>query len=368
MSYEMPKSEDPRLQALARRVQRLQDVESIRRLQGAYGYYLDEGMWEEAARLFADDGTVEYGLDGVYAGRARVREYLRAPCGGKRGLQRGEIRERLLLMPVISLDADGQGARGTWRDIVVSGQLGGSAFWGEGPYENEYVKREGVRQIKSLHWFQTLVVPYDGGWARHDDANGGKYVSAQLPPDAPPSVDYRPWPGAFTPPFHFGPRGKPPASTTSPTKPAPLSVACLSADVQGLQDQIDIENPQQVYGYYIDKGLWTQASRLFARNGSLEVEGRGTFAGRARVLAYLRDIGPEGAVEGRLFDNMQMQPIVHVAADGKTARGRWRLCAARPASTVSRMGLRDLRERVRQRRRRLEDIETASLSDALHAL
>src|SRR5207253_3983865 len=49
--------------------------------------------------------------------------------------------------------------------------------------------------------------------------------------------------------------------------------------------------------------------------------------GRAQVLAYLRAIGPEGPQEGRLFDNMQLQPVVYVDPQGKTAKARWHLFA-----------------------------------------
>jgi hypothetical protein len=103
-------------------------------------------------------------------------------------------------MPVVSLAEDGRSARGTWRDVILAGQLRQSAFWGEGPFENEYVKEDGVWKISRLHWYQTLYVPYEGGgWARHEDVNGARFVGARLTPDAPTSVAYKSWPGAYTP-------------------------------------------------------------------------------------------------------------------------------------------------------------------------
>jgi hypothetical protein len=334
-----------KLVSLEQRKLRLEDLNAIKRLQSAYGYYLDQGLWDQAADLFADDGSIEYALDGVYAGKRRVRQYLYALGGGKAGLAQGQLNEHMLLMPVITLAADGQSAQGTWRDIIMAGHLGKDAFWGEGPYENEYVKVNGTWKIRKIHWFQTLLVPYEGGWAKHDDVNGGKYVSTRLPPDAAPTVSYRPWPGAFTPPFHFrGARGQPtePATGLRPTQSSEVpadsghaeraaslarQAAQLVKDVELLQDQNDIENLQQMYGYYIDKGMWQQAANLFSASATLEIQGRGAYEGRSRVLEYLRAIGPEGPAEGRLFDNMQLQPLVHVAADGQSAKGRWRLFA-----------------------------------------
>ena len=47
---------EARIVALGLPAQRLQDISLIKRLQRAYGYYIDQGYWQEAADLFADDG------------------------------------------------------------------------------------------------------------------------------------------------------------------------------------------------------------------------------------------------------------------------------------------------------------------------
>jgi hypothetical protein len=325
----------------------LQDINDIKRLQRAYGYYVDAGLWDQVADLFAENGTVEFGLDGVYRGKGRVRQYFYALGGGKTGLSPGQVSENFQLMPVIDLGPDGRTAKGTWRSVILTGKLGTNAYWGEGPYENEYVKENGVWKISTLHWYQTLVVPYaGGGWTKQKDVNGGKYVSGRLPPDSPPTVAYETWPATFVPPFHFkdktpGPVGvgagaagvEPGAvidrSTPKDSTPQALQSRLIALDqqVRLLEDQHLIENLQRIYGYYIDKGMWTEAADLFADDGQVEVAGRGAYVGKARVLAYLRAIGPEGPQEGRLFDNMQLQPVVYVDPRGKTAKARWHLFA-----------------------------------------
>ncbi len=45
------------------------------------------------------------------------------------------------------------------------------------------------------------------------------------------------------------------------------------------------------------------------------------------MLAFLKLNGPEFPQPNRLFDQMQLQPIVHVAPDGRTAKGRWHMFA-----------------------------------------
>jgi SnoaL-like domain len=196
-----------KIERLERRKVAIEDVNAIERLQHAYGYYVDRALWGDVADLFADDGTIEIGLDGVYVGKARIREYLYALGGGHSGLVRGELNEHLQVMPAITLADDGGSAQARWRGIILTGELGGDALWGEGPYENEYVKENGVWKIKTLHWYDALLVPYSEGWLKSPDPTGGKFVAA--PPDRPPTVEYQTWPDTYVPPFSFpNPVGK----------------------------------------------------------------------------------------------------------------------------------------------------------------
>jgi len=103
--------------------------------------------------------------------------------------------------------------------------------------------------------------------------------------------------------------------------------AVLQREVGQLEDLNAIKKLQRIYGFYTDKQLWTAAADLFAADGTIEVGGRGVYVGRDRVLEFLRSYGPEFPQAGRLFDHMQLQPIVTVAADGLTAKGRWHVFA-----------------------------------------
>lgn len=98
----------------------------------------------------------------------------------------------------------------------------------------------------------------------------------------------------------------------------------LAQQVQLLQDKHQLENLQRIYGFYVDKHMWSQIVDLFADDGTLEIGGRGVFKGKKRVAEYLHYLGPEGPQDGLLYEHTQMQPIVDVAPDGKTAKARWR--------------------------------------------
>ncbi len=192
-----------RVSALKDRAQRLRDVNDIKRLQRAYGYYLDEALWDELADLFTANATVEYARDGLYRGRDRIREYFYRLGGNQSGLSEGQLNEHFQLMPVITLADDGMSAKGRWRAVILSGDLGEFATWGEGPYENEYAKENGVWKISKVRWYQTIMVPYEGAWGLNEDINKGIYVSPQFPPDEQQTDSFGSWPETFLPPFHF---------------------------------------------------------------------------------------------------------------------------------------------------------------------
>ena len=84
---------DAEIDALTARVEKLEGTRAVKKLQRAFGYYVDRGLWGEAADLFADDGTIEIGIDGVYVGKARIREYLKRLHGGQEGLIYGQLNE-----------------------------------------------------------------------------------------------------------------------------------------------------------------------------------------------------------------------------------------------------------------------------------
>src|ERR1700748_285945 len=78
-----------RLDALDKRITRLEDMNQIERLQRAYGYFVDKSQWRPLADLFTDDATLEIGGKGLFLGKARVREYMQTafgPDGAKEGI------------------------------------------------------------------------------------------------------------------------------------------------------------------------------------------------------------------------------------------------------------------------------------------
>lgn len=190
---------EARLAAYRERVERLEDAEAIEALQATYGYYFDKGLWNEAADLFAADGTFEYGQMGVYVGRERIRRAML--LFGPEGLGRGYLNNHMLLQPIITVAPDGKTATGRWQGMVMLSEPGANGVWGVGQYENAYVKERGVWKISKLHFYVQAMADYDLGFMRGALRMEGP--SALFPPDRPPTEVYRAFPQGYAPPFSF---------------------------------------------------------------------------------------------------------------------------------------------------------------------
>lgn len=194
-SDELPRSIDD----LNTRLDRLEDVQQLERLQHVYGYYLDKQQWDQLAGLFADDGSIEIAQRGIYAGKERVRDNLN--LYGEQGVHHGVLHNHVQLQPVIHVSQDGLTAHARARALSMLGTYGRVGVWGGSVYENEYVKQDGVWKFKKDHLFTTMFTTYNEGWAAAP--RGAPGINKDNPPDLPPSVVYEAFPNAYIPPFHY---------------------------------------------------------------------------------------------------------------------------------------------------------------------
>ena len=396
-------SVDAEIDALTARVEKLEGTRAVKKLQRAFGYYVDRGLWGEVSDLFAEDGTIEIGIDGVYVGKARIREYLRAPA---RRTGRPDLRPAQRMDHACSRRsssrADGRSATARWRDQGMLGQYKKHAEWRDGIYENTYVKEGGVWKIKSLHLYVNFVAPYEKGWARLKpgeglvQSRGLEGVSAGSRTDGSSYKSVSRYPGAAIPGAQSGDRqageGSPlMRATTGHPRMCCLAIvglvslsrhrrrmaqgspearlAAYRERVARLEDQDAVENLQATFGFYFDKGLWDDAADLFARTGSFEYGLSGVYIGQERIRrahAAVRSAGP-GA-------GLPEQSHAAAAGDHRCAGWQDRHGALAGAGAIVRarrerhLGRGHLRERVCEGRRRLEDREVPFLPDGLHRL
>lgn len=217
------------LAATQKQVQELKDIHDIEKLNRAYGYYVDKGLWDQVVDLFSDNSTVEIEGGGIYVGKKGADRLFRQNFGnGRIGFADGVLFNHPQFQGIVDVDPDGVTAKGRWRTLAQVAWYGKSAFWNEGVYENEYVKENGVWRFSKMKFWSTYFTPYDKGWAKEDAPPigwGANMPNKDLPPDRPSAPGYRMYPRYFIPPFHYANPGSgrkftPPERTKADEWPA----------------------------------------------------------------------------------------------------------------------------------------------------
>jgi acetyl esterase/lipase len=335
-----------RLDALEAEIVAAEDLAAVKRLQRTYGYYVDKGLWEDVADLYTDDAVANYPA-GTYVGKDSIRQHLYLNVGGGQvgdnGLPDNRLYNHMNIQPVVHLDPGGQTAKGRWRAFAMFGAFGGSATWAEGVYEMTYAKVGGVWKISHLDYHSGFGAPYSTGWVppAAPSADGAAGAAAPRGPRNLPHPADRPrnevcggFPAACVGPFHYTNPGVT-AAGHAWTTVAPVSggarrgaarerAADLAARAERLADEQAVENLQRIYGYYLDRRMWDEVADLFAADGTIEMGQRGVYVGKARVRDFLGLLGPVGIGDGELYDHVQLQIVVTVAADGASAKARSR--------------------------------------------
>lgn len=211
---------EARIAQLEARLAEMEDIEQLKKLTRIYGYYLDKALWDELLPLFSDDCEVEISALGVYVGQRQLETLFKRFLGqgpaksGPDGLLPGQLYNHMMLQGIVHVDPGGRTARGRWRSFMQLAEFGKYGRWGEGVETFDYAKDEQGRwRIRRMHFYRSFHIPYEESWATARSPKGG--MLADYPPDRPPTEDYEPWPGVYTPPFHY-----PNPVTGKPFKPS----------------------------------------------------------------------------------------------------------------------------------------------------
>lgn len=213
---------EERLAALEHRVGELEDINAIRRLHWAYGYYIDFNRPDEVADLFAEDGSVVF-LSGEYVGKAGVKrlygDWIAGRfTGGRPGPVDGLLLDHFQMQDIITVAPDRQTAKGRFRGVLFGGwhddfqdtkeEMMPQQFMEAGIYENDYVRENGVWKIKRLNYMMQWQGNYEEGWAHttaHLQPAAKTYPEDPLGPDflLPEEEHRKTWPYRQDVPMHF---------------------------------------------------------------------------------------------------------------------------------------------------------------------
>ena len=213
---------EQRLAALEHRVGELEDLNAIRRLHWAYGYYIDFNRPDEVAELFAEDGSVVF-LSGEYVGKAGVKRLYgdwiqQRFTGGRPGPVHGLLLDHFQMQDVITVAPDRQTAKGRFHGILLGGghddfqdtreEMMPQQFMEAGIYENDYVVENGQWKIKRLNYMMQWQGNYEEGWAHttaHLQPAEKVYPEDPIGPDflLPREEHRQTWPDRQDVPMHF---------------------------------------------------------------------------------------------------------------------------------------------------------------------
>jgi ABC-type nitrate/sulfonate/bicarbonate transport system substrate-binding protein len=298
-----------RIRRLSASVRNATALRAVKRVQSALNHYREAGLWDEAAKLFTRDAVAQVGEQRHFGPRtiAALLQSQALAGTGRSKLGEGDLNSHLVFSPVVTIDADGRTARGRWHELSLTGRFGVEANWGNGIYENEYLQEDGVWKIRRLHYHPSFVGPYSPGWRNADKSDKVTIV-----------------------PYHYSPdtAGVPvPASpklTAADRVPRDAAgqrqrIAELTAQLACLQSESQVRSLQSAYGFYMDRRMWDDIADLYAADGTFEPGQRGVYRGRASIRHALEQIGPLDLAPGVINDHIQMQPVVTLSADCKSA-------------------------------------------------
>jgi hypothetical protein len=205
---------EAKVKMLEDKVTRLEDIDAIKKLQRAYGFYLEHWMAEDLIDLFAEgDDSLLWIAAGKFQGKESIRRFFHHGQEGiiSRKAPNPEFLHQVMqLSGVVDLAPDGKTARGRWYGFganafpVEGGKI--NPGWMNGVYSVDYIKQNNVWKLWKVRWYMTFHAPWGESFVdpakRQDIRIDRPYQrSAPLKPTGAPVETL--YPSGYIAPFHF---------------------------------------------------------------------------------------------------------------------------------------------------------------------
>ena len=316
------------LAALQERVDRLNDEDRIRNLQSAYGFYQDRKMWDDVVDLFADDGVVEVGGQGVWRGKAGVRRWLETM--GPAGLRHGQLNDRVQFDVTVEIAPGGNEA---WARGIELGMLGEAdqekGWWEIATFKNRFVKDGGVWKVRELRRFPLMKADVFQGWGK------GRIVAGV---DMPAFLGTHPVTGKQILPAGDAKMVAASALTGAIARSDAASVTLAEATRRLARSAAfdGVMNVSAAYGHFLDDEHPAGFIGVLATKG-FKGGRTGYYVTRASNLKARVQSDPPTTRQGISY-HWLIQPVVLISDDGRSATGRMRLFQPRTGKTVGKAG------------------------------
>ena len=316
------------LAALQKRVDILNDEDRIRNLQSAYGYYQDRKMWDDVVDLFAKDGVVEIGGQGVWRGKTDVRRWLETM--GPAGLTHGQLNDRVQFDVTVEIAPGGNEA---WARGIELGMLGEAdqekGWWEVATFRNRFVKEGGMWKVREMRRFPLMKTDVFQGWGKNRIVAGV---------DMPAFLGAHPVTGKQI--LAAGDARLVAASALTGAIAAgnPVSITLGEARRRLARSAAfdGVMNVSAAYGHFLDDEYTAGFLSVLATKGFKG--GRTGYNVTRASNVNARVLGDPPAIREGISYHWLFQPVVLVSDDGRSATGRMRLFQPRTGKTVGKAG------------------------------
>jgi hypothetical protein len=192
------------VKAKDKQLQTLQDIEDIKRLQCAYGYYLEHWMGDEIVDCFSKSEEVSGTfVEGTYKGQAGIRKYFHPG----RDVPPEFLHMVMQVSPVITVEPNGKKAYGRWYGygtILSRPTVPLDPAYMAVIYEMDYIKEDGVWKILKLRLLMHYA--YTSGRTPQGPPEAKEGQTQQQRPKLNPDewAEYDTgYPSGYIYPFHF---------------------------------------------------------------------------------------------------------------------------------------------------------------------
>jgi hypothetical protein len=203
------KAMEAKLKELEKKVQRLDDINEITRLQRVYSYYVMHMMRDEITDCFADDkDTTLRWLEGTWKGKKGVARYFGVGTDRPEPAP-GFVHQVMPIAGVVDIDPDGKHAKGRWYSfggVAVPDQKTGKTHPSivGGLYEIDYLKQKGVWKFWKIDWIIPLRIKIPPEqWGTVEEL--GKAIASSPVPDPDIAMEKNDprFVSGYIFPFHF---------------------------------------------------------------------------------------------------------------------------------------------------------------------
>ena len=184
---------------LEQKINRLWDVQEIKKLMSRYEYYAYGRAWENVPKMFAnrDDIWIDCEGFGIFDGAKGIKTFFVDWHHSMEGDGKGMFALHLLTTDIIEVAADGRTARGLWMSPGAESRRSANdkdkleAIWIWGLYAVDFIKEDGEWKFWHFRIPHLFLCDYHHSWIELDKVVMGSQIGNDGRPkaDRPPSFD-----------------------------------------------------------------------------------------------------------------------------------------------------------------------------------